>query len=125
MTHDDDEAVRLARKITDGEPGQAPATPVLVWDLARAVLAQHAELEVLHEQNAGIPALLANNDRLTTAINEMPEWSEAVNAASSAELIRLREALKEALDGWEDLWTSDYNEPPPRRIAELRKLTEG
>lgn len=41
--------------------------------------------------------------------------------ALRSQLAAVRAALREACDGWEGLWTSDYNDPPPDEIAELRK----
>jgi hypothetical protein len=54
--------------------------------------------------------------------------SRTLLPAALDEIETLRAALKEALDAWEGLWSSEMqckSDPlPPDRIAELRKLVE-
>lgn len=66
--------------------------------------------------------MLENNDRLTKAINEMPEWERAVKEAVKVEEVRIRaleSGLREACDNWEQL---DSNQQVASRIAALRDL---
>lgn len=46
------------------------------------------------------------------------------NEDMEREIATLKAALIEALDGWQGCWESDNNDPPPPRIAELRKIGE-
>jgi len=63
------------------------ASPSVVLELVE-------RLRVAEEHASSIPALLQNIDRLTKAINEMPEWERAVKVATSAENEKMRKAIQ-------------------------------
>jgi hypothetical protein len=84
------------------------------------------EVEQLRAQIGFIPILLAENGRLTKAVNEAPEFLEAVKIATSAENEQLRAALREALDLFDAAWCPEHGHAPKpeqiERAVELRKL---
>jgi hypothetical protein len=85
-------------------------------------------IELLREQIDSIPTLLAENDRLTKAVNEAPEFLEAVKIATAAENTQLRAALHEALDIFDAAWCPEHGHAPKpeqhARVAELRKFVQ-
>lgn len=93
-----------------------------------AVPALITGVEQLHEQVDAIPTLLAENVRLTKAVNEAPEFLEAVKIATSAENTQLRTALREALDIFDVTWCTEWGHGPRpeqlARVEELRKLVQ-
>jgi hypothetical protein len=93
-----------------------------------AVPALIAEIEQLREQVDSIPMLLAENARLTKAVNEAPAFLEAVKIATSAENAQLTAAVGEALDLFDATWCTEHGHAPnPEhfdRAAKLRKLIQ-
>lgn len=66
-------------------------------------------------------ALLDAIVALRTAL-AIAESDARIGARHLAALVAMRSARDEACAGWEELWRSENNDPPPACIAELRKV---
>lgn len=81
------------------------------------LLPEREMLARIRELEDSVRTVLADSDRLVTAINAMPEWERGVKAAVESEQATLRAALREACD-------LAAHSPNWQRVAELKKLAE-
>ncbi len=65
--------------------------------------------------------LLAGAEPLSPLSPEQEKLEDIIEALDNR-VAALKQALLDACDGWERLYTSDYNDDPPDEIAELRGI---
>lgn len=76
------------------------------------------------ESRTALPRLLDEVEALRASLHEAKDRIDRQRATLKKAFEHrdmLHAVLIEALDGWESLWRSDNNDPPPDEIAELRQ----